>query len=151
MDDDDLIIDEDDGFDPDLDTVDNDDDEELEEDEPTLTFQVKNGRIRSKFDELPAMVQAVDKILRTERFVYPIYSDQYGNDLPDLFGKSFSYACVEIQRMLEEALLDDDRITDLVIDSIQQQDSTTLFVKGTCTTIYGQVPIESEVKLGDTR
>lgn len=149
MDDDGVIIDEDD----DLDTVDEDqdNDEEVEEDQPTLTFQIKNGRIRNKVDGLPAMVQAVWKILKTERFVYPIYSDQYGNDLPDLFGKSFSYARVEIKRMLEEALLDDDRVTEVTIDSIEQSDSTTLSVTGTCTTIYGDVPIESEVKISDTR
>ena len=47
---------------------------------PTLTFQIANGRIRNKFDGLGAMVQAVDKILKTERFVFPIYTDQYGND-----------------------------------------------------------------------
>nr|WP_280927670.1 DUF2634 domain-containing protein [Lactobacillus sp. ESL0679] len=116
-----------------------------------MTFQIKNGRIRNKVDELPAMVQAVDKILKTERFVYPIYSDQYGNDLPDLFGKSFSYARVEIKRMLEEALLDDDRVTKVAIDKIEQSDGTTLSVTGTCTTIYGDVPIESEVKISDTR
>ncbi|WEV52028.1 DUF2634 domain-containing protein [Lactobacillus sp. ESL0731] len=116
-----------------------------------MTFQIKNSRIRSKADGLPAMVQAVWKILKTERFVYPIYSDQYGNDLPDLFGKSFSYARVEIKRMLEEALLDDDRVTEVTIDSIEQSDSTTLSVTGTCTTIYGDVPIESEVKISDTR
>jgi hypothetical protein len=38
---------------------------------PTLTFQIANGRIRNKFDGLGAMVQAVDKILKTERFVFP--------------------------------------------------------------------------------
>ena len=76
MDDDDNIIvteDDDEVADPNLDDedLDGDDDEDLD-DEPTLTFKVENGRIRGKVDELAAMVQAVDKILRTERLVYPI-------------------------------------------------------------------------------
>lgn len=132
-------------YDEDIDT-DEDDDETLE-DEPTLTFKVENGRIRSKIDEQDAMIQAVDKILRTERLVYPIYSDQYGNDLNDLIGKDMSYAKVEVDRMVKEALLADDRVTDVQIDEINQIDSDTLAVKGTCSTVYGDINIDSEVSV----
>lgn len=131
--------------DEDIDT-DEDDDETLE-DEPTLTFKVENGRIRGKVDELAAMIQAVDKILRTERLVYPIYSDQYGNDLNDLIGKDMSYSKVEVDRMVKEALLADDRVTDVQIDEINQIDSDTLAEKGTCTTVYGDINIDSEVSV----
>ncbi|CCI81737.1 DUF2634 domain-containing protein [Lactobacillus hominis] len=118
-----------------------------EDTNPTLTFQVAHGRIRNKFDGLQAMVQAVDKILKTERFVYPIYSDQYGNDLNELLGKGFDYAKVEVERMTKEALLADDRVISVKINSIKQTDSTTLSVTGTCLTSYGDIPIESEVEV----
>lgn len=152
MDDEDNIVvtdDDDEVDDAELDDedIDTDDDDETLEDEPTLTFKVENGRIRSKVDEQEAMIQAVDKILRTERLVYPIYSDQYGNDFNDLIGKDMNYAKVEVERMLKEALLADDRVTAVKIDEIAQIDSDTLAVRGTCTTVYGDINIDSEVSV----
>ena len=67
-----IIVTEDDDNDAELEDNDIDteeDDDEVLEDEPTLTFKVENGRIRGKVDEQAAMVQAVDKILQTERLV----------------------------------------------------------------------------------
>ncbi|WP_220269494.1 DUF2634 domain-containing protein [Lactobacillus panisapium] len=153
MDDEDNIVvtdDDDEVDDAELDDEDidtDDDDDETLEDEPTLTFKIENGRIRSKIDEQDAMIQAVDKILRTERLVYPIYSDQYGNDLNDLIGKDMNYAKVEVERMLKEALLADDRVTAVKIDKIDQIDSDTLAVSGICTTVYGDINIDSEVSV----
>lgn len=131
--------------------MDNDERTYTPEDNPTLTFQVANGRIRNKCDEEIAMRQAVDKILETERFVYPIYTDQYGNDLYDLIGKSFSYAKVEVERMIKEALLEDDRVTSVTIDEIKQTSATHLYVHGSCTTVYGDLPVETEVRLNDAQ
>ena len=135
--------------DTDIDT-DGDDDESLD-DEPTLTFKVENGRIRGKVDEKQAMIQAVDKILRTERLVYPIYSDQYGNDLNDLIGKDMGYAKVESERMIKEALLADDRVIEVDIDDVTEVSRDTLEIKGTCVTVYGNINIDSEVSVDDTR
>lgn len=154
MDDDDNIIvteDDDEVADPNLDDedLDVDDDEDLD-DEPTLTFKVENGRIRGKIDELSAMVQAVDKILRTERLVYSIYSEQYGNDLNDLIGKDIGYAKVEAERMIKEALLADDRVTDVEIDTIEQKNKDTLVVTGTCFTVFGKIAIDSEVSVDES-
>ena len=156
-DDDNIIVTEDDNMDDesveledtDIDT-DGDDDETLD-DEPTLTFKVENGRIRGKVDEKQAMIQAVDKILQTERLVYPIYSDQYGNDLNDLIGKDMGYAKVEVDRMLKEALLADDRVVEVDIDAVNEKSRDTLEVKGTCLTVYGNINIDSEVSVDDTR
>ena len=150
MDDEDILVVEDDEdleIDQDVDEdLDDEDDEELP-DETTRTFLIEHGRIRRKVDELPAMVQAVDKILQTERLVYPIYTDQYGNDLNELIGKDMAYAEVEVERMVEEALLADDRITDVQIDTIEQTDNDSLTVTGNFTTVYGQISIDSEVKI----
>jgi len=119
-------------------------------DNPTLTYQVKNGRIMNKFDGHEAMIQSVDKILKTERFVYPIYDNQYGNDFFELFGKSFDYATVEVERMVKESLLEDDRVLTVTVDDIEVLDRTILKVHGSCTTIYGDIPIESEVSVSDS-
>lgn len=156
MDDNNIIVTEDDNMDDesaeledtDIDTE--EDNDEVLEDEPTVTFKVENGRIRGKVDEQAAMVQAIDKILQTERLVYPIYSEQYGNDFSDLIGKNMGYAKVEVDRMLKEALLADDRVTDVQIDEIEQINRDTLQVKGTCFTVFGKINIDSEVSVDES-
>lgn len=128
------------------------DEEETEDEEqtdPTLTFYVKNGRIRSKVDGLPAMVQAVTKILSTERFVWAIYSDQYGNDLNSLIGKPLPYVKTEVERMITEALETDERVIEVEITKIEPVARDALHVEGNCTTAYGNVDIETEVELSD--
>lgn len=129
------------------------DDDDLNEDEedtsPTYTFKVVNGRIRSMTDELDAMQQAVDKILKTERFVYQIYDEDYGNDLPELIGESIDYAVSEAERMTVEALEADDRITSVDITRCEQLNSDSIIVEGYANTVYGRVGFESEVDLID--
>ena len=156
MDDDDIIVTDDDNIDDesaeledtDIDT-DGDDDESLD-DEPTLTFKIENGRIRGKVDEKQAMIQAVNKILQTERLIYPIYSDQYGNDLNDLIGKDMGYAKVEAERMIKEALLADDRVVEVDIDAVNEVSRDALEIKGTCVTVYGNIGIDSEVTIDES-
>lgn len=128
-----------------------DDEEDDEEDgpSPTYTFKVANGRIRGMTDELDAMKQAVDKILQTERFVYPIYDEQYGNDLPELIGESIGYALSEAERMTIEALEADDRITSVEITKCEQSGSDSIAVEGFADTVYGRVGFESEVDIVD--
>lgn len=133
-----------------LDVEDETDDGLEEETLPSRTYLVKNGRIQSMTDGRKAMIQAIDKILRTERFVFPIYTEDYGNDFNELLGKEFDYAEVEVERMLEEAMYADDRVTDARVDDVQKMNSTTLMVSGTVETIFGTVPIESEVTLSES-
>lgn len=163
MDDDEILVTDDDdifdesGFEGEESILEDDEAEALEENDdstedinPTLTFQIYHGRIRNKFDGLPAMKQAVDKILQTERFVYPIYTDQYGNDLPDLIGENINLAKVEVERMITEALEDDDRVDSVEIESIDELDTNTLAVVGTCYTSYGDIAINEEVRLDES-
>lgn len=124
-------------------------DDEEDDQSPTYTFKVANGRIRGMTDELDAMQQAVDKILKTERFVYPIYDEQYGNDLPELIGESIDYALSEAERMVIEALEADDRINNVEITKCEQSDSDAITVEGYANTVYGRVGFESEVDMGD--
>lgn len=130
-----------------------------EQDEPTLTFKVDHGRIRSKTDGHEAMVQAVDKILKTERNIYAIYDDQYGNDLLDLIGQDMDYAEAEVERMITEALEEDDRVIGVEITEItpvrvdeppEDIHRDTLKVTGTCYTVYGDIPIDEEVVLNES-
>lgn len=129
------------------------DDDDINDEEdgqsPTYTFKVANGHIRSMTDELDAMKQAVDKILKTERFVYQIYDEQYGNDLPELIGESIDYAVSEAERMTVEALEADDRITSVDITKCEKSSSDSITVEGYANTVYGRVGFESEVDIVD--
>ncbi len=82
---------------------------------PTKTYsmQLDGDRIRGKTGERKAIEQAIYKILLTERYQYLIYSWNYGIELKDLFGKPIPYCCVELERRIKEALLQDTRITNV--------------------------------------
>lgn len=114
---------------------------------PSLTYKVENGRILGKIDYLEAVKQAVYKILATERFIYEIYSWQYGNDLNVLFGKEILYAETDVRRILEEALLADERVDSVVIEEVKQVGKSGLFVHLTVNTLFGNFKVEKEVKV----
>lgn len=73
-----------------------------------------SNRIIGKCDTLEAIKQTVFKILNTQRYEYIIYSWNYGIELEDLFGQPVMYVCPEIERRVKEALMQDDRITDVI-------------------------------------
>lgn len=59
--------------------------------QPTKTYKVDfdTGRVAGYVDETEAMKQAIFKILSTERFLYLIYSWNYGIELNAVVGKSY--------------------------------------------------------------
>jgi hypothetical protein len=72
------------------------------------TYDLNNpGRF---IDGIEATKQAVCKILKTERFRYRIYSEDYGIETIALFGTDSEYALAEIERRITEALCADKRI-----------------------------------------
>lgn len=83
--------------------------------QPSKTYKmnINDETITKKTDDLDAIKQAVYKILNTERYQYVIYSWNYGIELQDLFGKPLPFVYPELKRRITEALLQDDRITDV--------------------------------------
>ncbi|MCL1831718.1 MAG: DUF2634 domain-containing protein [Oscillospiraceae bacterium] len=67
----------------------------------------RSGRL---IDGVEAVKQAVYKILKTERFRYPVYSDDYGIECDGLLGADNEYVGVELERRITEALSVDERI-----------------------------------------
>lgn len=121
--------------------------EENDEIIPTKTYAIVDGRIMSVFDGEEAMRQAVDKILRTDRFCVPWLSPQYGHDFEELIGKPIEYVKMEIGRYIEEAFSDDDRIESVEIISIEEVDKTALHVEFTVHTIFGDVVERTDMSL----
>ena len=121
---------------------------ELEvETEPSKNYKmnINLNTISGFCDDLETMKQVVYKILNTERYDYIIYSWDYGIELVDLFGEPVTYVCPEIQRRIEEALLQDDRITS--VDDFEFDTSEKKTVKATFTvhTIFGDIESERVV------
>ncbi len=76
----------------------------------TYRVNLQEGRIDGLIDGKQSIEQAIVKILNTDRFAYEIYNDQYGNELQSLIGKDYLFVKNDIKRIIEEALLVDDRI-----------------------------------------
>lgn len=116
--------------------------------QPTKTYCMKLDTINVEglTDGQAAMKQAVFKILQTERYQYPVYSDNYGVELRELIGQPIPYVLPEIERRITEALTWDERITnvtDFVFDVKKSKVHTTFKVH----TIFGEVEIEVAVNI----
>lgn len=115
--------------------------------QPTKTYKVDfdTDRVAGYVDETEAMKQAIFKILSTERFLYLIYSWNYGIELNAVVGKSYPVFSSEIKRVITEALLADSRITDVTDFQVEQIDKRTARVSFTAETIFGEIPVERTV------
>lgn len=104
-------------------------------------------RILNTCDSLEAVKQSIFKILNTERYDYLIYSWNYGIELKNLFGKSPMYVCPEIERMVKEALFQDDRITDIDGFEFDISKNGVVSVSFTVHTIFGDLNEEMVVNI----
>lgn len=120
------------------------DDEEV----PTKTYRILHGRILGFVDGQDAMQQAIEKILSTPRFQYEIYTESYGHDLEDLVGEEMALAEMEVERLISEALLVDDRILSIENFNITPGvDRSSLQVSFTVSTLFGDIAEGMEVEL----
>lgn len=87
----------------------------------------------------------IEKAIRTARYRFPIYSFQYGCELEDIIGLDLPRAVLEseVQRVIKEALIYDDRIED-VRDFIIERGGDWLKVTFTVITALGDT-LEQEV------
>lgn len=117
-----------------------------EQQQPSLTWKLdfENKRITQMIDGLEAVKQAAFVILETERFQYLIYSFNFGSELQGLIGKSPLLVQSEIRRLIREALLQDDRITDVQNINFQTQGDSML-VEFTVVSVFGNFTMTKEV------
>ncbi|WP_276358399.1 DUF2634 domain-containing protein [Cohnella caldifontis] len=85
--------------------------EEVRQPSRTYKLDFASGRVAGMTDGLDAVKQAVSKILQTDRFRYEIYSFDYGHELGTVVGGSPAFVRSEVSRLIQEALLQDDRVT----------------------------------------
>ena len=101
-------------------------------------------RINGYIDGIDAIIQAIYLILNTERYKYVIYSWDYGVELVDLFGRPMPYVMSELPRRIKEALIQDNRISD-VVDFEFEVNHHKLFTTFNVITNIGKVSAELEV------
>ena len=82
------------------------------------------------------------KALKTERFLYPIYSWDFGSELNELIGKPYSKELVKSEaiRYIKEALMVNEYILDVNVSNVGF-DGSKLTATATVTTIYGEVDV----------
>lgn len=107
--------------------------------QPTRTFELRGNRILNKIDGMDALKQSISLALNTERYQYPIYSAQYGSELSTLIGRKKEYIESETERMIKDALLNDDRITG--VENIMFKYENDI-VEISFNTIYGELTYE---------
>ena len=94
-----------------------------------------------------AIIQAVRKILRTERYAYVIYSFQYGVELDRLIGQEYDFIISDIKRTLTDALLMDNRIISLENFEMEKTGLDTMEVNFLVNSIEGEINFSTEVKI----
>lgn len=107
--------------------------------QPNLTYRLGNTTVAGKVDKLESIKQAVFHILSTERFSNPIYDDEYGAELEQYIGKDIGFIIASIENTLRDALCQDDRITDVQVNSVEKSSAQqgACVVEFTVFTIYG--------------
>lgn len=100
--------------------------------------------ISGKVDGLVALQQNIFLMLNTEADQYIIYPYTYGISTLDLIGKPSYYVMAVIPQRITEALLSDDRITD-VSDFEFEVNGNKLTVKFVVHSIYGEIEEETVV------
>lgn len=112
----------------------------------TYKLDYVHNRIAGMTDGLDAVVQACYKILNTERYAFPIYSDQYGVELLDLIGKDKAYVKAVLPTRITDALIYEERIID-VKDFVFTELSDGFDVTFKVVSIYGEVILERSVSV----
>lgn len=125
-------------------------DEDFEiESEATKAYKMDlNGnRVMGFCDDVEALKQAVFRILQTERYQFIIYSWGYGIETIDLYGMPVTYVCPELERRIEEALMMDDRITEVTDFEFDLSQKGVVHVLFKVVSIYGEFEAEREVNI----
>lgn len=86
----------------------------------TYRLSENRRRIRGDCNGKTSLRQSIAKCLATERGAYPVYRENYGVALDDLWELPYSLVETEIKARIQEALLTDDRIRSVKDFSFQR-------------------------------
>ncbi|PIC72538.1 DUF2634 domain-containing protein [Sporosarcina sp. P17b] len=115
--------------------------------EPSATFRYdfKTNRITSEIiDGIEAIEQFIYLTLRTRRFIHPVYPDEIGEEVHECVENpenTIAFKKSEIPRLIEEALIYDDRIERVYEFSITEKEDS-LYVSFEVDTVEGYLSIQ---------
>ena len=117
--------------------------------QPNLTYRLGEKTVNGKIDKLEAIKQSVYRILMTERWDNPIYDSNYGIELEQYQGKDFGFVVAGIQETLKDALLQDDRITDVIVTDVEKstEQANACVIQFEVYTIYGNYSEEMNLNI----
>lgn len=115
---------------------------------PSYTYNINRNtnRISGYIDGKDAIIQAVFLILQTERYESMIYNWYYGSELDTLIGQNRDYVASELQRIIREALTEDDRINE-VSDFIIEFKDDVASIEFVVESNVGDITINWEVNI----
>lgn len=115
---------------------------------PSYTYNINRNtnRISGYIDGKDAIIQAVFLILQTERYESMIYNWYYGSELDTLIGQNRDYVTSELQRIIREALTEDDRINE-VSDFIIEFKDDVASIEFVVESNIGDITINWEVNI----
>lgn len=121
---------------------------QLDEQMTSYTYNINRNtnRISGYIDDKDAIIQAIYLILQTERYESMIYNWYYGVEFDGLIGKQRDYVTSELQRVIREALTEDDRILEVSNFEITYTEDSALIVFLVETNI-GDITVEWEVNI----
>lgn len=116
---------------------------------PSTTYRLDfvNKRIIGIVDGPEAVMQFIKKVLNTDKYAYSIYDWYYGNEIFSLVGMPYDYVKTECPRIIEEALLADDRILSVENFKFSKLSVDSLSVSCTVKTVYGTLYYTQEVSV----
>ncbi len=121
------------------------DDDTPRETSATFRFDFETNRITNEIiDGLPAIEQFIYLTLRTRRFIHPIFPDDTGEEVHDCVENpenTLAYKKSEIPRLIEEALIYDDRI-ERVYGFVITEVEDSLYVSFEVDTVEGYLSIQ---------
>lgn len=112
----------------------------------TWDIDFEKNVVGSKVEGREAVTQAIYMILNTERYRHAIYSWNYGVEFADLMGQTHDYVYPEVKRRITEALMVDNRITDVNNFEFSKRRGS-VYVTFTVSTVYGDVEASKEVSV----
>lgn len=113
----------------------------------TYRLDFENHRIMGKLEDYDAVLQFIKKALRTDKYSYEIYDWYYGNELRDLVGMPYDYIITECPRIIEEALITDDRILSVEDFEFSKTSVDSMNMSCVVKTIYGNINYSQEVSI----
>ena len=121
---------------------------QINETMPSYTYNINRNtnRISGYIDNREAITQAIYLILQTERYESMIYNWYYGTELDALIGKNRDYVTSELKRAITEALLEDDRITEVNNFRINYTNDVAV-IQFLVQTVFGDIQMEWEVNI----